>query len=339
MINYRNYFIVLKIMSIASTRKLPKSFRENPNSAYGIGKGDVQKTIRKANKRGSSFINSKKENSSSDVNTYASTAKSKSSSKAMFSSKVYGSSSLVRPKRMMYSGVGESELAPMNHDVAKQKLETLFSSKVASKRDPLQLLTKPRKKLNMLKRLPNDQKYTPVNRISRAGVVINRESVKLNKAGQKQMTASSDSGFSNKTGGRVTTAQTENTSSRTGTRQGRTRAQIVAEFYCSQNWNYFVQKAIMLKKERREAKKCIFKYRRFKLGMKRFWRVYKVWIAKVKQQRAMQQQILAEEEKHNFDQEQMKSTHDEDQQNFEEEEKQQEKVQSDMIQQIEEVKK
>lgn len=118
-------------MSFASNRKMPKSFRNNLGTDYGKV-SDVPTTIEKVNrrkdKRGSSLIPTDKENSNSEANPYSTTAKSKSSSKMLFSSKGYGSSSLVRPKRIMYPASGETELAPMNHDAAKQKLETLFSN-------------------------------------------------------------------------------------------------------------------------------------------------------------------------------------------------------------------
>jgi hypothetical protein len=122
---------------MTSTHKMPKSFRENPHS-FGT-------KFRKGNKRGSSLMQAKKEISKVEANPYSSTTKSKTTSKGLLSSKVYGSSSLVRPKRIMYPSNGEGGLEPMNHDVAKQKLETLFSNNLAKKRDPLQLLTKPKK--------------------------------------------------------------------------------------------------------------------------------------------------------------------------------------------------
>lgn len=52
----------------------------------------------------------------------------------------------------------------------------------------------------------------------------------------------------------------------------------------------------MVKHEREQTKECIVKYRRFKLGMKKFWKVYKVWIAKVKLQRKIEQEKAKEEE-------------------------------------------
>ena len=122
---------------MTSTHKMPKSFRENPHS--------FSTKLRKGNKRRSSLMHAKKEVAKAEANPYSSTTKSKTTSKGLFSSKVYGSSSLVRPKRIMYPSNGEGGLEPINHDVAKQKLETLFSHNVVKKKDPLQLLTKPKK--------------------------------------------------------------------------------------------------------------------------------------------------------------------------------------------------
>lgn len=124
-------------MSMTSSHIMPKSVRENPHS-FGT-------KFRKGNKRGSSLMQVKKEITKPDTNPYSSTTKSKTTSKGLFSSKVYGSSSLVRPKRIMYPSNGDGGLEPINHDVAKQKLETLFSNNIVKKRDPLQLLTKPKK--------------------------------------------------------------------------------------------------------------------------------------------------------------------------------------------------
>jgi len=87
----------------------------------------LNKTVRRREQRGNSLIHKTKENVPKNENPYTSTAKSKSSSKMMFASKAHGSSSLVRPKRIVYPGTGESELAPLNHHAAKVKLETLFS--------------------------------------------------------------------------------------------------------------------------------------------------------------------------------------------------------------------
>ncbi len=94
-----------------------------------------------------------KEISKINDNPYTTTtSKNNSSSKMLFAGKMHGSSSLVRPKRIIYPAAGEGELPSINHDAAKQKLETLFSkNKGLKKRDPLQLLTKPKKKLNLLK--------------------------------------------------------------------------------------------------------------------------------------------------------------------------------------------
>lgn len=119
-------------MSFASTRKMPKSFRENNTADYAKTNGvpsTIEKTLRRKDKRGSSLIQGSRENTNNDNNPYTSTVKSKTTSKALFSSKAYGSSSLVRPKRIVYPGGGECELEPMNHDAAKQKLETLFTNK------------------------------------------------------------------------------------------------------------------------------------------------------------------------------------------------------------------
>lgn len=119
-------------MSFASSRKMPKSFRENNTADYVKTNGvpsSIEKTLRRKDKRGSSLIQGTKENANNDNNPYTSTVKSKTTSKALFSSKAYGSSSLVRPKRIVYPGTGEWELEPVNHDAAKQKLETLFINK------------------------------------------------------------------------------------------------------------------------------------------------------------------------------------------------------------------
>lgn len=158
----------------------------------------------------------------------------------------------------------------------------------------------------MLKRLPNDEKYNPKGKYATEATVLQKSDLKLNRTGMKQMKMSTDSSLTMKTAGRTTTAQTNHTGSRTGTRQGgRTRAQIIAEFFCSQNWNYLAQKALMLKKEREMSGECIAKYRRFKRGMRKFWKVYKLWITKVKQQRTHQEaeakRLQKEEEEKLFD--------------------------------------
>lgn len=110
------------------------------------------------------------------------------------------------------------------------------------------------------------------------------------------MKMSCDSTLTFNTAGRTTTAQSQSTVGRMSTAKGRTRKQIIAEFFWSQNWRYLAKKAIMVKHEREQTKECIVKYRRFKLGMKKFWKVYKVWIAKVKLQRKIEQEKAKEEE-------------------------------------------
>lgn len=139
--------------SFATTaKKNPKSFR-NKFAGYGTATGiptTLQKTGRRKEQRGNSMMQKDKENAN-DINPYSTTAKNKNSSKMVFSSKIHGSSSLVRPKRIVYPAGADTELGPVNHEAAKQKLETLFNHKGVRQRDPLQLLTKPKKKLNLLK--------------------------------------------------------------------------------------------------------------------------------------------------------------------------------------------
>lgn len=139
--------------SLRGNFKTSKNMNGVPNS--------ISKTVRRREQRGNSLIHKTKENSKGKEVPCATISKNKSSSKMLFASKVHGSTSLVRPKRIIYPGYGENELAPMNHDVAKQKLETLFNKKGIKKKDTLQLLTKPKRKLNLLKKLPNDRKYNP----------------------------------------------------------------------------------------------------------------------------------------------------------------------------------
>lgn len=118
----------------------------------------------------------------------------------------------------------------------------------------MSLLTKPKKKLNLLKRLPNDEKYNPKHRLAKDSMVLQKSDVKMSSMGMSQLKASTDTALTTKTAGRITTAQTNQTGSRVGSRAGRTRAQIIAEFFCSQNWNYFAKKALMLRKERAGTK-------------------------------------------------------------------------------------
>jgi len=153
------------------------------------------------------------------------------------------------------------------------------------------LLTKPKKKLNLLKRLPNDEKYNPKSKIVNDPMVFAKGSIKLNNTGMQQTQYSTDSTMSLKTAARTATAQSEITGVREGTRKGRTRKQIIAEFFCSQNWNYLSKKILMVKNERDQFKQSIVKYRRFKIGLRKFWQVYKVWITKIKAQREEQKRI------------------------------------------------
>jgi hypothetical protein len=195
--------------------------------------------------------------------------------------------------------------------------------------------------LNLLKRLPNDEKYNPKGRFAKDSVFLPKSEVKMNRTGMKQTRLSVERE------GRITTAQTHKSSSRTGTRQGRTRAQIIAEFFCFQNWNYFAKKALMLKKEREGTKECIVKYRRFKRGLRRFWVVYKRWIQKVKLQRETQRENEEENKTQEIEKEEDEQQQEKQEEavnneldNFDEEQLERlRKCQPDEIQNIEEVKK
>lgn len=176
--------------------------------------------------------------------------------------------------------------------------------------------------------MPNDEKYNPKHNLSKDGLVLQKAEVKFNRTGMKMKQSTDSSMSTQRTGGRITTAQTNQTASRVGSKHGRTRAQIIAEFFCSQNWNYFAQKAIMLKREREGTGECIAKYRRFKKGLRKFWQVYKTWIVRVKQQRA---QLKVEEEQ------KMKMLEEEEKRL--EEEQIQKKQRPDEVMQIQEVNK
>lgn len=218
------------------TMKMPRSFREKLGSDYTQKAGissTLTKVVRKREPRGSSmFLKDKDNTKNNDVNPYSTTAKSKSSSKMLLSSQGHGSTSLVRPKRIMYPSNADTELAPMNHDAAKLKLENLFNAKGIKRRDPLQLLTKPKRKLNLLKKLPDLQKTNKKSvRTAKDPVIIQQSELKLNRTGMNHMKTNTEGSFRDSTQSRLTTTQTRDTDSRTGTRQGRTRAQIIAEFY------------------------------------------------------------------------------------------------------------
>lgn len=208
----------------------------------------------------------------------------------LFAGKMYGSTSLVRPKRVIYPGYGESELVPINHEVAKQKLETLFNKKGIKKKDPLQLLTKPKKKQNMLKKLPNDRKYNPGKSFEKN--IWLKSEVKFNRTGVTQTKRASNIGVTNNIHRRLTTTKSKNiTESRGGTKQGkRTRAQIITEFFCSQNWNYLARKSLMMKNEREGFKSSIEKFRRVKNGFRKFWLIYKSWKSRVQEQKEKEEE-------------------------------------------------
>jgi len=342
----------LNIMSFASMRKMPKSFRDNiggGTTTNGIP-NSIQKTVRRRDQRGNSLIHKTKEINNNIINPYTSTAKSKSSSKMLFASKAHGSSSLVRPKRIVYPGGGESELAPLNHDAAKLKLETIFNNKGVKKRDPLQLLTKPKKKLNLLKKLPNDKKYNPRQKDVKNPFLLKSE-VKLNRTGMNQMQMNKIDSSIGDFRERITTTQTQmEEGSRASTKHGkRTRTQIIAEFFCSQNWNYMAKKVIMVKNEREQTRVCISKYRNFKNGLRKFWKVYKVWITKIKAQRQGvkdQKLSLAREEQklQQFEEEKQLKVEEEKQLKVEEEKRKyeevkQRKAKADEVWDIQEVKK
>lgn len=116
-------------------------------------------------------------------------------------------------------------------------------------------------------------------------VIVPKSDLILNRTGMNQMKNCSDTSLAGATQGRLTTAQTHSSNSRVPTRGGRTRQQIIAEFFCSQNWNYLSKKALMVRHERNETKVWIMRYRKFKRGMQKFWKVYKEWIERVKKAR------------------------------------------------------
>ena len=275
-------------------------------------------------------------NAENDQNPYTSTVKSKTTSKPLFSGK--GSSSLVRPKRIIYPAHAETELGPVNHDLAKQKLENLFTTTDEGRKDPLSLLTKPKKKLNLLKRLPNDEKYKGNKKFGMQPLYFAKGEVKLNSTGTNQMRMSKDSELGMNSSTRLTTAQTQSIGERTGTR-GRTRTQIIAEFFWSQNWNYLAQKVIMVKNEREGMKNSVVKFRRFKRGLKIFWKVYKEWIERVKIQREKQKRLEEEQKVKEIKLKELEEQKQlEDEQRLEEE-KIQKKLQPDEVQHYVEVKK
>ena len=121
-------------MSFSTVKKQPKSVREPFKSTTKKLKGNLpttlEKTVRRGTMRGSSLvkINNDVENEQNS-NPYSQTATSKSSSKPNFSGINKGSNSSVRPKRISYGLHVDQNLAPINHDIAKQKLETLFVNK------------------------------------------------------------------------------------------------------------------------------------------------------------------------------------------------------------------
>lgn len=168
--------------------------------------------------------------------------------------------------------------------MAKQKLEHLFSDE--SKKDHLSLLTKPKQKLNLLSRLPlkNADKLSSAEQ-----VYFSKREVTFNTTVTAQLKTHK---LATKKSSRTMKSQAQKQRERTDTR-GRTRAEIVAEFFCSQNWTYLAQKAMMVHKERRRFREAIAKYRRVKRGFKKLAQVYRQWIARVKLQRQAKQ---AEEE-------------------------------------------
>lgn len=113
-----------------------------------------------------------------------------------------------------------------------------------------------------------------------------KSEVKLNRTGMNQIKKNQDlvdEGIQD----RLTTTQTKASNrSRASTKQGRTRAQIIAEFFCSQNWNYLAKKSLMVKNEREQFGNAIAKFRRVKRGMRLFVKVYRKWITKIKAQRS-----------------------------------------------------
>ena len=121
-------------MSFASVKKQPKSVRDQFKTASKkISNGiptTIEKSLRRGNNRGNSLIRIKPDNESvKEPNPYHATAVAKSTTKPSFSKTGRGSSSLVRPKRITYGMHADGDLAPVDHNAAKQKLETLFVNK------------------------------------------------------------------------------------------------------------------------------------------------------------------------------------------------------------------
>ena len=295
-------------MSFASSKKQPKSFRNQYKTASKKVSshipGSIENNLKSGPARGNSLVK---------INPYNATANAiKTTSKPAFRTG-RGSSSLVRPKRITYGMHTDGDLAPIDHTAAKQKLETLFVNKGVKKRDPLQLLTKPKKKLNLLKRLPNDGKYNPRSKTGSDAIMFSKGSIKLNSTGMNHLKSSNDSTMTMQTAARTATAHSQSTAARCDTSKGRTRKQIIAEFFCSQNWRYMSKKVLMVKNEREQMQECIAKYRRVKRGIRKLCQVYKTWIAKVKIQRAE-----AERQKQ-LEEAQLETEKLEDSQDFEEE--------------------
>eukprot|EP00344_Euplotes_crassus_P005190 CAMPEP_0197002050 /NCGR_PEP_ID=MMETSP1380-20130617/6611_1 /TAXON_ID=5936 /ORGANISM="Euplotes crassus, Strain CT5" /LENGTH=408 /DNA_ID=CAMNT_0042419981 /DNA_START=1 /DNA_END=1225 /DNA_ORIENTATION=+ len=283
---------------------MPKSFRE-PAAAAKAPDGipdTVTKTMRRRDQRGNSLMQKPKENSKNiEHPIQLQLFKNNSSSKMLFASKAHGSSSLVRPKRIIYPSTGEGELPTINHDAAKQKLETLFNKNGIKKRDPLQLLTKPKKKLNLLKKLPNNPKFNSGKSYEDKTLFLQKSDVKLNRTGMNQLKRGAGMKFEQANSERITTTQTKSTNrTRVGTKQGgRTRAQIISEFFCSQNWNYLAKKSLMVKNEREQFGNSIAKFRRVKRGIRKIQQIYRKWIAKVKakcQHKVEEKQLLKQKE-------------------------------------------
>lgn len=115
-----------------------------------------------------------------------------------------------------------------------------------------------------------------------------KSEVKLNRTGMNQIKRGSGTSTMENINNRLITTQSQmGTESRGGTKQGkRTRAQIITEFFCYQNWNYLAKKSLMMKNEREGFKKSIEKFRRVKKGFRKFWSIYKAWVSRVKEQKA-----------------------------------------------------
>ena len=167
---------------------------------------------------------------------------------------------------------------------------------------------------------------------------LGKDEVKLNSTGSNQMRMSKESELGMNSSTRLTTAQTQSIGERTETR-GRTRNQIISQFFCSQNWNYLAQKAIMVKKEREGMKNSVVKFRRFKRGLKVFWNVYKNWIKRIKIQREKQKRLDEEQKKREIEQQQFEEQRRIEEEQKLEEEKIQKKLQPDEVQHYVEVKK